>query len=61
MMTYFKYYEKRIAFKEITFKSKQAGVNSMDIPKIVQIGFTALWDFNEFRREIKQSKRWISA
>ena len=40
-------------FHEISFQSRQAGVNSINIPKIVKIGWKALGDFHSFRKEMK--------
>lgn len=52
MTTYFAYYEEPIAFKTITFKPRQAGVNSVNIPKIVKIGWDALGDFYNLRKDM---------
>lgn len=53
LTTFFSRYGERIAFKEITFRPRQGGVNSINIPRIVKIGFKALRDFAEFRREME--------
>lgn len=50
LTTFFAHYHDRIIFKEITFKPRQAGVNSINIPKIVKIGWKALGDFKTFRK-----------
>ena len=50
LTTFFAHYHDRIIFKEITFKPRQAGVNSINIPKIVKIGWKALGDFKSFRK-----------
>ena len=52
MTTYFAYYKEPIAFKTITFKPRQAGVNSVNIPKIVKIGWDALGDFYNLRKDM---------
>lgn len=52
MTTYFSYYKEKLAFREITFKPRQGGVNSINIPKIVKIGWKALGDFHRFKREM---------
>ena len=49
MTTYFVYYHEKYAFKEITFKPRQGGVNSINIPKIVKIGWNALLDFKKLK------------
>lgn len=48
--TYFSYYKENIAFKKITFKPRQGGVNSINIPKIVKIGWKALGDFRTLKK-----------
>lgn len=55
--TYFSYYKENICFKEISFKPRMAGTNSIDIPKIVKIGAKALGDFYGFRKEMKNEKQ----
>lgn len=50
--TYFTYYHEKVAFKPITFQPRQGGVNSINIPKIVKIGWKALQDFYGFRKEM---------
>ncbi len=52
MTTYFVYYRENVIFKEITFKPRQGGINSLNIPKIIKIGWGALADFNQFRKEM---------
>lgn len=53
MTTYFAYYKEPMAFKVITFKPRQAGVNSVNIPRIVKIGWNALGDFHELKKGMK--------
>ncbi len=50
MTTYFAHYNEKMIFKEITFKSRQAGINSINIPKIIKIGWNALGDFRMLKR-----------
>lgn len=50
MTTYFAFYGEKMLFKEISFKSRQAGVNSVNIPKIVKIGWKALGDFKRLKQ-----------
>lgn len=52
MTTYFAYYKEKITFKEISFKPRQGGVNSINIPKIVKIGWNALKAFSKFKKEL---------
>ena len=53
MTTYFAYYKEPIAFKVISFKPRQAGVNSVNIPGIVKIGWKALGDFRDLKRDMR--------
>lgn len=50
--TYFAFYHEKIDFREITFKPRQAGVNSINIPRIIKIGWKALGDFYQLRKEM---------
>lgn len=52
--TYFAYYEECLLFKKISFKPRQGGVNSINISKIVKIGWNALADFRKFKKEMKE-------
>lgn len=52
MTAYFVHYKEKTAFKTISFKPRQGGVNSINIPKIVKIGWKALKDFNQLRKEM---------
>lgn len=53
LTTFFAYYKDKITFKEISFKPRQAGVNSINIPRIVKIGWKALSDFRNFKKGMK--------
>ena len=53
LTTYFSFYNEKICFKEITFKPRQAGINSINIPRIIEIGWKALGDFAEFKKGMK--------
>lgn len=57
LTTYFAFYKENIRFEEITFKSRQGGINSINILKIIKIGWRALNDFNVFRKQMKHSKQ----
>ena len=52
MTTFFAHYKENITFKEISFKPRQAGVNSINIPRIINIGWKALGDFRKFKKEM---------
>ena len=53
LTVYFKHYGERIEFKEITFGKRKGGVNSINIFKIIGIGWHALGDFSVLRREFE--------
>ena len=52
MTTYFAYYREPTAFRTISFKPRQAGVNSVNIPRIVKIGWNALGDFHKLKKDM---------
>lgn len=54
MTTYTVYYKEKVSFKEITFKPRQGGVNSINIPKIVKIGWNALYDFHLLKKNMME-------
>ena len=51
--TYFVYYKEKHRFITISFKSRQGGVNSINIKKIVGIGWRAIGDFLKFKKAMK--------
>lgn len=53
MTTYFAHYKERLTFREVSFKPRQGGVNSINIAKIVRIGWKALGDFRQFKKGMK--------
>lgn len=53
MTTYFAHYKEKMTFKVITFKPRQAGVNSINIPKIIKIGWKALGDFRRLKKGMR--------
>jgi len=53
MTTYFAYYEEKMTFREISFKPRTAGVNSVNIPRIVKIGWKALGDFRRLKKGMR--------
>ena len=55
MTTYFAHYHEKMEFREISFQSRQGGVNSIDLGKIIKIGWKALGDFRDLKRDMKKS------
>ncbi len=51
---YFAYFHERVKFIPITFKPRAGGTNSINIRKIIKIGWSALWDFVKLRRNINR-------
>lgn len=54
LSTYFKYYNEKMKYEIISFKPRQGGVNSINVKKIVKIGWKALSDFMHFRKDMKR-------
>ena len=52
LTTYFVYFKEKIRFKDISFKARQTGVNSINILKIIKIGCRAVTDFRELKKHI---------
>ena len=52
LTTYIVFYKERYSFQNITFKSRQGGVNSINMRKIFRIGINALKDFRKFKRDM---------
>jgi glycosyltransferase involved in cell wall biosynthesis len=52
-MLFVKFGEK-IKFREITFKARQGGINSINIKKIIQIGLKAVKDFKKIKKAINE-------
>ena len=50
MTTYFVYYKERYSFRTISFKPRSGGKNSINLPRIIQIGWKALGDFYRLRK-----------
>lgn len=50
MTAYFAHYHERLIFKEVSFKPRQGGVNSINIPKIIKIGWKAMGDFRKLKK-----------
>lgn len=50
--TYFVYHNEKVKFLPITFKARQGGMNSINIKKIIKVGWKAVSDFQRLRKEI---------
>lgn len=50
MTTYFAYYKEEMTFREVTFRPRQGGTNSINIRKIFKIGWKALKDFRKLKK-----------
>ncbi|MBE6805919.1 MAG: glycosyltransferase family 2 protein [Ruminococcaceae bacterium] len=50
--TYFVYHNEKVKFMPITFKARQGGTNSINIKKIIKIGWKAIGDFIELKKHI---------
>lgn len=51
--TYFVYNGDRVKFIPISFKPRQGGVNSINVKRIIKIGFKAVKDFIKLKKEIE--------
>lgn len=56
LTTYFTYYHENICFKEISFKPRQGGINSINLKKIFKIGFDSLKEFYTFKENMTHKK-----
>lgn len=52
--TYFTYFHEKVKFIPLTFKPRQAGTNTINVKRIVKIGWQALGDFARLRKEINE-------
>lgn len=52
LTAYFAYYKENLKFYRISFRPRQGGVNSIDLKKIVGIGWKALGDFRKLKKEM---------
>lgn len=50
LTTFFAFYKEKLMFRTVSFKPRQAGTNSINIPKIVKIGWKAQGDFHGFKK-----------
>lgn len=55
LTTYFTYYKEKVKFIEITFKPRQAGTNSINVKRIMKIGWKALGDFRTLKKDMKKA------
>lgn len=53
LTTYFLYYHEKVKSEIITFKPRKKGKNSVNIHKIIKIGWKAIFDFRQFKKEMK--------
>lgn len=52
LTAYFARYQEKIKFVPISFRPRQGGVNSLNIKKIVKIGWRAVGDFRKLRKDM---------
>ena len=52
--TYFVYFNEKVLFLPISFKPRTKGTNSVNIKKIIKIGWQAVKDFKKFRGEMDE-------
>ena len=52
LTTFFVYYHEKYSFREISFKPRQGGVNSINASRIFFLGLQALRDFADFKNTI---------
>ena len=52
MTTYFVHYKEKTCFREISFKPRVAGRNSMNFSRIIKIGWKSLGDFMRLKRDM---------
>lgn len=57
LTTYFVYFKEKVLFLPITFNSRKKGNNSINLRKIIKIGWKAIGDFKKLRREIDNSNK----
>ena len=50
--TFFSYYKEKLIFREISFKPRQAGKNSINFKKIIGIGWRAMGDFYRIKTKM---------
>lgn len=55
--TYFEYYDEKRRFVPISFAARETGTNSINIPRIVKVGFKALGEFRRFKKDMKKDSK----
>ena len=50
------YNKEKVEFKEITFRPRQGGVNSINLRKITKIGIKTIKDFRDINKKLKNRK-----
>lgn len=50
----------RAEWRHVTFRPRQGGVNSINLPKIARIGWRALWDFRAIDRRMRREERELA-
>ncbi len=53
LTTYFVYFKENIKFRNITFQPRQGGVNSINMKRIIRIGWKSLHDFHLLKKELE--------
>lgn len=53
LTTFFAYYRESLKFIEVSFASRQGGVNTINLKKIFKIGLNAIKDFRNFKKGMK--------
>lgn len=53
----FAYYQRDVVFLPITFRNRQGGKNSIDLRKIVRIGWRSVGDFVRMKRMLREIER----
>ncbi len=55
LTTYFAYFKENIQFIDITFQPRQGGANSINLIKIIKIGWKSLYDFYLLKKGLVES------
>ena len=55
LTTFFTYFHEKLIFVRISFRPRQGGKTSINLWKIIKIGWKALADFRMFRKQMKKS------
>lgn len=57
LTAYFAYYQENVIFKDITFKPRQGGINSINLWRIFKIGWNAIGDFRMFQKAMRYKEK----